>query len=71
MQSIMAMGDELMVKDKRMGSAKFTHLRLMNSTFCTPCFRKHHFWSASDVSSGKADSKVLMMAIKLKFCEER
>ena len=39
----MAVSDQLMVKDKGMGSAKFTHLRLMNSTVCILCFRKNHF----------------------------
>ena len=48
-----------------------THLRLTNSRFCFLCVRMNHFETHLMVVPREVDTKVLRMAIKFKYFDEK
>ena len=61
----------VLLEGKGMGCAYVTQLRLTNSRFCILCVRMNHFEVHRMVSSREVDSKVLGMAILLKYFYEK
>ena len=61
---IQGMGGRHVLKDRGMGCANVTHLRLINSRFCDFYAKMKHFEANLMVPSRVVDSKVLRMAIQ-------
>ena len=59
------------LKDRGMGCAYVTHLRLINSRFHIFYVKMKHFEANLMVSSRVADSKVLRMAIQFEYFSDK